>query len=58
MVVNKLKGGENMRYVKPEMEIQEFRMTDMILTSGDDMNEGGTHEEGTGGGSGGSVDFG
>lgn len=47
-----------MRYVKPEMEIQEFRTTDMILTSGDNMNEGGTHEEGTGGGSGGSVDFG
>ena len=43
-----------MQYVKPEMEIHEFKMTDMILTSGEDLNEGGTHEEGIGG----SADFG
>lgn len=43
-----------MRYVKPEMEIQEFRMTDIIMTSGGDGVTGdGVHEENDGDG----VDF-
>ena len=42
-----------MNYIEPSMEIVELSMIEVITASGDEMDEGGNHEEGTGEG----VDF-